>query len=312
MCTKDILCVNYRPSDGGIGDFCLAKSEDGWHLFYIYRDFDQPEDCCIPGQEIKLGHALSKNLRNWSWQEPVLHARKGQWDGAHVWAPSIAYSDGMWYMLYTGMGDEIDQKIGLATSKDLWTWAYPKDKPVIDVSGYSWAGYDPGGYSNCRDPYVTCFDHHWLCYCTAMGKSGQSVMGLASSTDLLTWQDAGYVLEKPVFNNEEGGYTSMTESPCVFQRGSFFYLVYNHGYGIRYIISDRYDDFQSRPVHKLIDECYNFEILDVDSGLFAFCNGSCGTGNVYSSLCFGYVSFQEKVMQIVALGNKQKWQIKGN
>lgn len=87
--------------------------------------------------------------------------------------------------------------------------------------------------------------------------------------------------------------------------------VYNHEYGIRYIISDRYDDFQNRPVRRLIDGCCNFEILDVDSGFLAFCYGSCVTGSVYYSLCFGYVSFQEKVMQIDALGNKQKWQIKG-
>jgi sucrose-6-phosphate hydrolase SacC (GH32 family) len=116
-----ILNVGYAPPDGGIGDFCFAHNDDGLHLFYIYRKFFEPKDCHAPNQETMLGHAVSKDLIHWEECEPALVKRSKKWDSAHLWAPSVVETNGSWYMLYTGMDDSINQKIGVATS-DNWLW----------------------------------------------------------------------------------------------------------------------------------------------------------------------------------------------
>lgn len=130
----NILSSGYAPPDGGIGDFCLAENADAWHLFHIYREYGKPLDCHAPGQEVKIGHAVLNNQARWETREPAIFARRGQWDSAHVWAPGIVKHNDAWYMLYTGMRDDIYQQIGVARSDDLEHWHYPVAAPVIDVS----------------------------------------------------------------------------------------------------------------------------------------------------------------------------------
>lgn len=275
----------YAPPDGGLGDFCLARDADRWHLFHIYREYGKPCDCHASGQEEKIGHAVSKDLLRWETRTPAIRARKKHWDSAHLWAPSVVEHEGAWFMLYTGMRDDIYQKIGAAISDDLETWRYPCEEPVIDVAHYDWTGYAPNSYTNCRDPYVFRWKDEWICYYTAMHRDGDAALGIAVSRDMLHWQDRGWALKRPQQNGEGSG-TYMIESPCVFSTGNKIFAVFNQGKGIRYTLSDDPFDFNVASVKPFQDAIYNFEILDVQTGLFAYANGG-----YYSSIRFGYADF---------------------
>jgi len=297
----NILSSAYAPPDGGLGDFCLARNADEWHLFHIYREYGKPLDCHVPGQEAKIGHAVSNDLIHWETREPAILAGNAPWDSAHVWAPSVVRHNGVWYMLYTGMKDDIYQQIGVATSDDLEHWHYPVDTPVIDVSQYDWAAYETEGYTNCRDPYIFRWQNEWLCYYTAMHQDGTAALGVAGSSDMLHWQDKGCVLKRPIQNNEGRG-TNMIESPCVFHIGAKIFLFYNQGTGIRYIASDDPMNFEGQPLRKFQDGIYNFEMLDSKTGLFAY-----ASGGYYSCVRFGYVklSMDSKSWHL-GLNNSQK------
>jgi hypothetical protein len=284
-CINHLRHVAYAPPDGGIADFCLINDGYNWHLYHIYREFGRPMDCHAPGQETKIGHAVSKDLATLTPASPAICARVGEWDSAHLWAPSAVQSGGKYWMFYTGMSDDLCQKIGVAVSDDLFEWEYPLQQPVVDVTRYAWAASDPRGYTSCRDPYVVRLDGVWGCYYTARSMKGDPVVGIAVSLDLLDWEDRGYVLSRPLHGSESGG-TSGTESPCVFRRGDLYYLVYNQGRGIRYTFSDNPFDFGSEPIRRLMDGIYNFEMLDLAKGLFAYADIG-----YYSCLRFGMVEF---------------------
>lgn len=242
---------------------------------------------------MKIGHAVSKDLIRWENRKSAIEARKEQWDSAHVWAPGVVKYDGAWYMLYTGMKDDIYQQIGVVISEDLEHWHYPVAAPVIDVSQYDWAACQHNGYTNCRDPYIFRWQGDWLCYYTAMHKEGVAALGVAASKDLLHWQDRGCVLKRPIQNGEGQG-TNMIESPCVFHVGEKIYLVYNQGCGIRYLVSNDPFNFEGLSIKIFQDGIYNFELLDSETGLFAYANGG-----YYSCVRFGYVEFLENTIKFV-------------
>lgn len=287
----------YAPPDGGIGDFCMAYHNEKWHLFHIYREYAKPVNCHFPGQESKIGHASSNDLVSWTTCAPAIVGRNGKWDSAHLWAPTVVESKGIWYMLYTGMTDDINQKIGLVTSKDLETWEYPCPNPVIDAASYNWSEILPE-YNNCRDPYILKWGNKWLCYYTAKHKDGLPALGVAESKDLFQWEDRGFALRRPWMNGESSG-TYLIESPCVFQVDKKIFLVFNQGEGMRYTVSDDPFNFEKTPVKVLQNGIYNFEILDIKTGLFAYaCDG------YFSKLRLGYVSFSENELQL-KLGDKK-------
>lgn len=295
----NILSACYAPPDGGIGDFCLAHRNKEWHLFHIYREYGKPCDCQFPGQESKIGHAFSKDLISWTTRKPAITARKGKWDSAHLWAPTVVEYNGLWHMLYTGMKDDINQKIGLAVSADLENWEYPCPDSVIDVSLFDWADSSPDGYTNCRDPYIFRWENRWLCYYTAKHKDGLTALGVAASKDLTHWEDCGTALKRPWMNGESNG-TYLIESPCVFQFREKIFLVFNQGGGIRYTVSEDPFNFNNAPVEVFHDGIYNFEILDVKTGLFAYAGGG-----YYSCLRLGYADFSGNKLQFKETKNEE-------
>lgn len=286
-----IFNTAYAPPDGGVGDFCPVKTGDGWHFFYIHREYSKGAKCNVVGQETKIGHAFSKDLLQWETRAPAIVAREGCWDSAHVWAPTVVRHEGLWYMLYTGMKEDINQKIGVAVSKDLENWSYPCAEPVIDTSRYGWTEWSSEGYTHCRDPYLFRRKDEWLCYYTAAEKGWAPVTGVAASKDLIHWEDRGWVL-KTQYQNGEGRGTEMIESPCVFEAKGKIFLTYTQGFGIRYVVSEDPFDFRNAPVQRLQDGIYNFEILDTETGLFAYANLA-----YYSCLRFGCVGISHTDLQ---------------
>ena len=274
------LCsTSYLPANGGIADFCFCYDNDLWHFFYILYEYGIEHDCHHVDQNRKIGYSVSPDLLEWDVQESPITARAGKWDCGHVWAPAVVKQDDYWYMFYTGTNDGLFQKIGIVISKDLKNWEYPCEEAVIDASAYPWS--KPCGvyideaypeYFNCRDPYLIEHDGTWLCYYTARtGNEGndEAVLALATSNDLVHWNDRGYVLTQPIFGSDGEG-TYMVESPCVFRCGDTFYVVYNQGRGMKYVASQDPYSFRDCEPKTLMDHVFNFEVIDLESGLFAY------------------------------------------
>lgn len=215
-------------------DFSLIKNGDQWFVVAINEPvpmppLDQPENVGLPVSS-------SYDLEHWTYRGVAVPVgAPGSWDDRSVWAPSIIKSGDTYYLYYAGVqvqGGTLVQKIGLATSTDLVNWTKSPGNPILDCSTLSWTYWNLSDASDgaaCRDPYVVRDEanNRWVMFFTAnlphddtppyTGIGHPAVIGMATSTDLTTWVDAGYL---PATR----GYTA--ESPHVIEHGGTWYLVY--------------------------------------------------------------------------------------
>jgi hypothetical protein len=210
-------------------DFAFVKREGLYHIFYTRTNTLDANGA----SEQSFGHATSYDLYGWVQQDTVLPVDSTRWDNLRVWAPHIVESEGVYWMLYTGVtqhpgGMQYHQRTGLATSTDLYTWNR-LDQPVFDCSMTSWVYCDtsiaPGG--NLRDPFVmkNPAGPGWLQYYATVPASdvNRYVVGVAASPgDLAQWSDL-----KPLWVTYHAttGY-ELAESPHLFERGGLWYLVF--------------------------------------------------------------------------------------
>ena len=282
-----ITRIAYRPTDCGMGDFCFASDAAGLHCFFIARMNHLGADCHGLQQETAIGHCVGETMFHMKKVEDAIRTRDNHCDNGHVWAPSIVFYNNQWHMFYTAVTDRLYQTIAVARSVDLFAWT-AEANPVIDSGNYPWAMACTRGYTNCRDPYVVNFDGTWYCYYTVRLVNGNAGIGVSTSPDLLEWTDKGACLERPYQDGENRG-TEMCESPCVFSKDGIYYLVYNQGMSIKYAVSDNPCDYSRSPIRD--PYCgsmpegvpYNFELLDVDTGLFGYL-----WGGYFSQLKYGY------------------------
>ena len=215
----------YRPKD-----FALIKKDGVYHLFYIRRN----TNLSAAQTEIDFGHAISPDLYNWTQQPPVLPVRPGSWDNAHVWSPSIVLQNGVYTMFYCGVANTPGvfnnfQRIGLATSTDLYNWTR-FDQPVFSCDQVPWAFCDPlnADLTGFRDAFVMpdpAQPGGWLMAYTADPASDSTVMvvGLASSSgDLSAWSDV-----KPLWiSSQPTTGSGFAESPHLFQHDGLWFLFF--------------------------------------------------------------------------------------
>jgi beta-fructofuranosidase len=209
-------------------DFAIVKRGALYHIFYTRTNTLDPNGA----SELSFGHATSNDLYGWTQQDTILPVDPADWDNLHVWAPHIVESEGVYYLFYTGVtqkpgGMQFHQRIGLATSTDLFTWNR-LDQPIFDCSATSWVYCDTtsaaGG--NLRDPFVmpNPSGPGWLMYYSAVPSTDVSryVVGVASSPgDLAQWADL-----QPLWVTyyTTTGY-ELAESPHLFQHDGLWYLV---------------------------------------------------------------------------------------
>jgi len=287
----NILRIRHQPDGGGLGDCCFAADAAGVHCFYIWRDASLPADCHAPGNETAIGHSVGTEIGTLAKVTDAFRLS----DGCHAWAPSVVRHNGRWMMFYTHVTAALYQTIRMAVSDDLYNWTM-SEEDGIDCIRFPWARSQAGGYTSCRDPYVTCFGGVWHCYYTVQLVNGNAGMGVAVSDDLHIWRDVGSCMERPWQNGEDAG-TELCESPCVFEKDGLYYLVYSHGMGLKYAVSDSPVDFNQSLVYTLAAGCapgkvpYNFELLDVETGLFGYL-----CGGYYSYAAFGFVTVKDKTI----------------
>lgn len=148
-----------------------------------------------------VGHAVSKDLFSWDVCEDVLAPSEYEaFDDLATWTGSVVKGpDGFWYMFYTGISYReggLVQRIGLATSDDLFRWEKRKDFAPLaaDSKMYEKLGESTWPNETWRDPWVfpDTEGDGWHMFVTARAKKGadddRGVVGHAFSYDLLNWE----------------------------------------------------------------------------------------------------------------------------
>lgn len=214
-----------------VNDHCFIEREGSMHLFYIDGEVGKgPYDL---GNEVVIGHAVSKDLVHWSSLEPALvrdpglpHEERG------VFAPYIFEANGVYYMYYSSHNMPGAQYMNLAVSNDLLAWERHPGNPLFFPKG-DWADWVENVPCSCRDAHVWYDEDHRM-YALAWvgdlrGPKDQSCIALSVSRDLLTWEEAGPVLARK--HSKLESLRMKTESPCVIKKDGLYYLFYRHGFG---------------------------------------------------------------------------------
>ena len=114
------------------------------------------------------------------------------WTGSVIRGPA-----GAWYMFYTGgtdTGSGVKQRIGLATSADLYRWRRHPASPLLECDARWYELLGPGRDEGWRDPWVfpDPGGDGWHMLVTARSSDGavgqRGVVGHARSADLVRWQ----------------------------------------------------------------------------------------------------------------------------
>jgi len=180
-----------------------------------------------------FGHAVTENLIDWEVLPPVFSAQKGGHDDYQIWSPGIVEYNNLYYMFYTGVNYNIAQAACLATSHDLINWTRCEKNPVF-IPG-EWCGWSKDIWSDCRDSMVFANDDgmFYMYYCTSKKETDgrtPNVMGIASSRDLINWEDKGFVMLDNV--------NHYAESPFVMKRNGTYYMFFTScGKGTAYATS---------------------------------------------------------------------------
>lgn len=221
----------FELPDRWIWDSWFYNHEGETHMFFL----NAPKSLGNPDHRhfyATIGHAISRDMKNWFYQGTVLQASDGPaWDDLATWTGSVIQCPtGGWYMFYTGISRAERghvQRIGMAYSETLHTWEKLREGPAVEADPRYYEKLDMEGCVDeaCRDPFVfrDPDGEGWHMYFTASGhrssRSENGVIGHARSADLLSWE-----VLPPIFS---GRVASELEVPEVFEMGGRWYLLYS-------------------------------------------------------------------------------------
>lgn len=187
-----------RLADSWIWDFWFADDGRAFHVFFLKarRALGDPE---LRHMNVAIGHATSQDLVHWTEAAEVLAAAASPaFDDVATWTGSVVRGpDGAWFMFYTGgtrTAEGVKQRIGLATSADLYTWHRHPASPLLESDARWYEQLGPGRDEGWRDPWVfrDPAGDGWHMLVTARSSDGapaqRGVVGYARSADLVRWQ----------------------------------------------------------------------------------------------------------------------------
>ena len=200
-----------KLEDKWVWDLWLSPEKvDGlWHMFFLQapKSLVDPE---LRHGNATVGHATSTDLFNWEYHGTAIGpGPHGSWDDRAIWTGSLVKShSGVWHMFFTGTNksheEGLIQRIGVATSHDLFSWEKNPDYLVeaderwyesitqirneSSATGHSW--YEEAW----RDPWV--FENQegteWVMLITARSRIGRiderGTIGVARSSNLRDWK----------------------------------------------------------------------------------------------------------------------------
>ena len=289
--SRDVRLAMYAPADGGVNDHCIVRADDGWHYFFIYREYEHAEAITTPPQESKIGHAFSEDLFTWWSCPPALKVRPGTWESQGVWAPHVIRKGPYWYLAYAGVDDSGIQRLGVGRSKDLYQWERFVGQHVLDASDFDWFDKNaPHSYIyDCRDPYMIPYQGDCLIYYTARADDDHPCIAAARSSDMVHWEDLGPVI-RMVYPDPDGPGRTPLESCCVFERQGLWYLVYQLG-GIRYHVSRDPLNWHDTPAHTFSTRMWLFRWADMGRNIHIY-----KTKSFFGVLRFGLVKWDGQHM----------------
>jgi len=193
-----VVRVALTLPDDWVWDLWIADTGVDYHLFYLTAPRRLMPDDRHRGA--RIGHAVSTDLTTWTYIGEALAPEEGPaFDDLATWTGSTVQDDsGLWHTFYTGLSraeDGMVQRIGVATSRDLRTWAKSGRDPVVVSDGRWYHQWSPGGEPEAwRDPWVVRDPDGagWHMIITATARHGhpsdRGVLGHAWSPDLVDWE----------------------------------------------------------------------------------------------------------------------------
>lgn len=179
--------LHIRPPTGNAGDAIAFHWKGEHHLFYLHQG--------------SWAHTVSTDLIHWKDLPPALSpCADPAGPDAQCWTGSVVEHDGKFYLFYTGQNPQdpkSDQKVMLATSKDLVTWEKEPERTFYPDGKIYWSksinGPIPGmGYHHqaFRDPDVFWHEGRkqwWMIFHALTAAGHAPCLALYTSDDLLTW-----------------------------------------------------------------------------------------------------------------------------
>ena len=167
--------------------FVFRNPDDGvYHLFYNIGNAGPKQDWRQPFNEKQFGHATSDDLKNWKRHEYILAVVPDTWESDVVSAPFVVMHENKYYMAYTGFGKKANQRMGIATSDDLFNWKRIPENPVAVEP--SWTDWKEKGWANFRDPALFKWKDLWLAFNTVSDGKKYHAVAISTSTDLINWE----------------------------------------------------------------------------------------------------------------------------
>jgi Glycosyl hydrolases family 32 N-terminal domain len=252
----------YQHKDRQVWDFSIIRPDSVYHIFY--HTIHEVNPAAANGDTI--WHGTSKDLKHWDLVGPILVVGPEYWDAGAMWAPDVFYDDatGIWKIAYTGCDVQMNQRICLAESPDLYTWKKVRPNPVLtpDPEVYIWN--DSQWWSNFRDPFVYKVNDEWHILVTALQwqTQGTGVLYHGVSRDLIDWTDQGVI-----FSNDGNVPSNVLESPQYKVVGDYHYLFFGEydTYGLS-VISGLDPQDWTMANRTVFDFGYAPEIDEFDTG----------------------------------------------
>jgi beta-fructofuranosidase len=220
--------MTLRLDDHWIWDFWFVTHDGEHHVFFLKA----PKAIGDPDARhwnVSIGHAVSSDLRSWTVVDDALAPSPTEaWDDKSTWTGSVIAHDGRWVMLYTGTSHAdagLVQRVGSATSTDLYTWERLSDPVLVaDPEHYEVLSLDLWHDQAWRDPWLFSdpADGHVHVFLTARANTGdrfdRGVIGHARSLDLRTWEVLPPIDTPPGFGQ--------LEVPQLVPLGDRWYLLF--------------------------------------------------------------------------------------
>lgn len=184
-------------ADSWTWDMWFADDGDSYHVFYLKasRALGNPDRRHF---YVTVGHAVSEDLYKWcEVSDALIASDEPAFDDYTTWTGSIVKGpDGLWRMFYTGTSRAekgLVQRVGVATSRDLYTWTKSGAAAVCGADPRWYETFDGTSWPDeaWRDPWVFDDGGGWHMLVTARSAEGEpddrGVIGYATSDDLATW-----------------------------------------------------------------------------------------------------------------------------
>lgn len=200
--------VHYRPEGLTLADTIPFFWKGEYHIFYL-----RAGEGGTP-----WGHVVSTDLVHWKELPDALPLGKPtEPDGENVFTGSVIEHNGEFHIFYTGWNPRLPvrEQVMHATSRDLIHWTKHLHHSFT-ADGKHYAREQGPDF---RDPFVFWNEHDrsfWMLLCARRQGDQLPVTGLATSSDLIHWQQ-----QPPL----AAGYRLTPECPDLFEISGRWYLI---------------------------------------------------------------------------------------